>query len=118
MGGGATPEAGAEMIPPGPNAPMSKEQELEALKLQARQLEEQLQAISARLREAEHGGAIRRLLAVVDPEQCTACRICQEVCPVNAISVENVARIDGEACTGCGQCVVECPQGAISLKKC
>jgi len=54
--------------------------------------------------------------ARVDPEKCTGCGLCVEVCPVEAIRLEgDVAVVDPKACTGCGTCVDECPNGAIAL---
>ena len=55
-------------------------------------------------------------VARVDPEKCTGCGLCVEVCPVEAIRMEgDVAVVDPKACTGCGTCVDECPNGAIAL---
>jgi ferredoxin len=73
---------------------------------------------------APEGSALRQIrlrrtaypaIARVDPEQCTACGVCEAVCPAGAISVDDVARIDAARCAGCGLCVAECPQGALSL---
>ncbi|HVN24217.1 MAG TPA: 4Fe-4S binding protein [Syntrophorhabdales bacterium] len=55
--------------------------------------------------------------AKVDEETCTACGACAEVCPVDAITVEDSAKIDAEACTECGACVEECPVEAIKLEE-
>ena len=55
------------------------------------------------------------MAAIVNEELCTACGICQEACPSDAITVEDVARVDAEKCTECGVCVDECPNDAISL---
>jgi NAD-dependent dihydropyrimidine dehydrogenase PreA subunit len=52
---------------------------------------------------------------VVDEENCTACEMCIEVCPVEAITVNDVAVINEDECTECGACVEECPNGAILM---
>jgi len=45
---------------------------------------------------------------------CIACRICEKVCPFDAIHVENnLAVIDYEKCRQCGLCVEKCPRNII-----
>ena len=56
-----------------------------------------------------------RTSAAVDNDLCTACGFCVDVCPEQAISVDDVATIESGRCTGCGACVVECPTAALSL---
>ncbi|HHY37968.1 MAG TPA: 4Fe-4S dicluster domain-containing protein [Clostridia bacterium] len=47
---------------------------------------------------------------------CDQCGDCAEVCPVEAIKLENgVYKIDRDECTGCGACVDACPKGAMIL---
>jgi len=58
---------------------------------------------------------IKKLRAMVDTRVCTGCGICQDVCPVAAISIDTVAQVDQMKCTGCGLCTTECPQGALTL---
>lgn len=53
--------------------------------------------------------------AVVDEDTCISCGACVDVCPVDAISMEDKAVIDADTCTECGVCVDECPVDAISL---
>ena len=56
------------------------------------------------------------MAATVDVDKCTGCSECVEVCPVEAITLENEkAVIDEENCTDCAVCVAECPTEAISV---
>ncbi|MGQ9508989.1 MAG: 4Fe-4S binding protein [Thermodesulfobacteriota bacterium] len=55
------------------------------------------------------------MAVIVNEEKCTGCGTCEEVCPVEAIEVENgKAVVDPEACVDCGTCIEECPEKAIS----
>ena len=48
---------------------------------------------------------------------CIACRLCEKVCPTEAITVEdNLASIDYEKCINCGQCEQKCPKKIIHVK--
>lgn len=51
-------------------------------------------------------------------EKCTACRRCEQRCPVGAIAVgpDRVAVVDFEKCYGCGECVAACSFGAIGIQ--
>jgi heterodisulfide reductase subunit A len=55
--------------------------------------------------------------ATVDPDKCSGCRICNDLCPFGAIIYledEMVTEINHALCQGCGTCVAACPAGAIS----
>jgi len=54
--------------------------------------------------------------AKINKDDCVACGACAEVCPVEAITVDDVAVVDEEKCTDCGTCVDECPQECIALE--
>ena len=59
-------------------------------------------------------------IAVIDEEKCSGCRICNLLCPYNAISCiedEKVCRINEALCKGCGTCAAACPSGAITHKQ-
>jgi NAD-dependent dihydropyrimidine dehydrogenase PreA subunit len=51
----------------------------------------------------------------IDKETCTGCAACADVCPVDAIKVDDVAIVDENECIDCGTCVEECPVEAIEL---
>ncbi len=51
----------------------------------------------------------------VDLEKCDGCGTCVDICPVEAIKVNDKAKIDEDECVGCGACVDECPQEALKL---
>jgi len=47
-------------------------------------------------------------------DSCTNCGVCEDECPVGAISEADDARvIDGDTCTDCGACAEVCPVDAI-----
>ncbi len=55
--------------------------------------------------------------ASVDEAKCSGCRICNNLCPFNAIIFHEdrmVTEINPALCQGCGTCVAACPAGAIS----
>jgi len=54
-------------------------------------------------------------VARMDSETCTACQICAERCPVDAIDVDAFATVDVEKCLGCGVCYPTCPSDSVSL---
>ena len=54
--------------------------------------------------------------ACVYEEECTACGICEERCPMEAIAVNDVATINQDRCIGCGVCVTTCDVDALALK--
>ena len=53
--------------------------------------------------------------AVVDESQCTACAMCLERCPVDAVSMDEYAKVDRDVCLGCGLCASDCSMEAISM---
>ena len=53
----------------------------------------------------------------IDKSTCTGCGICVQVCPVDAITVNQVAEIDEATCIDCGSCIAECPNTAIFMER-
>ena len=61
--------------------------------------------------------ALEPIKASINETQCSGCRICNGLCPFNAISFHEdtmVSVINSALCQGCGTCVAACPAGAIS----
>lgn len=48
------------------------------------------------------------------PEACTGCEACVEICPENAIKMENDLPVINEImCSGCGACIPSCEENAL-----
>jgi MinD superfamily P-loop ATPase len=59
-------------------------------------------------------------LAVIDPEKCIACGICDDVCRFEAIVPgpgTEPYRVDSLACEGCAACFYQCPEEAIRMEE-
>jgi MinD superfamily P-loop ATPase len=57
-------------------------------------------------------------LAIIDPDLCTACGICAEVCRFEAIIPgDDTYRVDDIACEGCASCFYQCPTEAIRMEE-
>ncbi len=55
--------------------------------------------------------------ATIVAESCSGCRICNNLCPYNAIvfhEEEEVSEVITALCQGCGTCVAACPSAAIT----
>ncbi|UCD98078.1 MAG: CoB--CoM heterodisulfide reductase iron-sulfur subunit A family protein [Chloroflexota bacterium] len=55
--------------------------------------------------------------ASINSETCSGCRICNDLCPYNAIVFhedQNVSEVITALCQGCGTCVAACPSSAIN----
>ena len=51
----------------------------------------------------------------INKETCTGCGACVNVCPVEALKLEEgKAIVDEGTCIDCGACISECPVEAIS----
>jgi heterodisulfide reductase subunit A len=61
--------------------------------------------------------ALEPVRASIDADRCSGCRICNNLCPFNAIVFHEdrgVSEVMAALCQGCGTCVAACPAGAIS----
>ena len=58
-------------------------------------------------------------VALVDPNFCSSCGVCVEICPYSAPKFNEKtgkAEIQATLCKGCGLCVASCRSGAIHLR--
>jgi len=61
--------------------------------------------------------ALEPVRATIDEDKCSGCRICNDLCPFNAIVFHEdraVSEVNPALCQGCGTCVAACPAKAIS----
>jgi electron transport complex protein RnfB len=58
-----------------------------------------------------------RVLAVINEAQCIGCKLCIQVCPVDAIvgRAKRMHTVLPELCTGCELCLPPCPVDCIDL---
>ena len=58
-------------------------------------------------------------LSMIDTDTCTGCGTCVDLCPTDAITLENdeYAVRQEKSCIGCGVCARFCPEIAISLQE-
>lgn len=55
------------------------------------------------------------MAANINSDKCTGCGACVEVCPVDAIKLQNGNAVVGDECVECGACINECPNEAIEV---
>lgn len=58
--------------------------------------------------------SVDQFVPQVDPDLCTGCGTCADVCQFNAIVLlKDVPKVFPSLCHGCGSCTLQCPEGAI-----
>jgi heterodisulfide reductase subunit A len=62
---------------------------------------------------------VEAITASIDEKLCSGCRVCNALCPYEAISFDEsakVSRVSQVLCKGCGVCAAACPSNAISVQ--
>ena len=54
----------------------------------------------------------------LDPERCTGCRLCAQVCPHAVFEMHDgkAVIVDRDACIECGACAMNCAWAAITVE--
>ncbi|HJX06040.1 MAG TPA: DUF362 domain-containing protein [Candidatus Nanoarchaeia archaeon] len=66
--------------------------------------------VSPKSKIDEHGLAV----PVIHEEECTACGLCEEVCPSGAAKVKDKVEINNAQCWSCTNCVYNCPNNTLT----
>ena len=63
------------------------------------------------------------IISFVNPDRCAGCKICEAMCPYNAITIHEkvdykgrryiVTEVNIEACKGCSACSMACPSNVV-----
>jgi heterodisulfide reductase subunit A len=77
-------------------------------------------AAGAIMQKLVPGGKItlEPVVARVDGDLCSGCRICESLCPFGAVDdvdKDGIVSIQETMCRGCGICAAACPSGAITV---
>jgi heterodisulfide reductase subunit A len=60
---------------------------------------------------------IAMIRSVADEKRCSGCELCAEICPYEAITMnDRIAVVNEMDCRGCGACAAICPSSAITLR--
>lgn len=62
---------------------------------------------------------ISPVVAHIDPQACSGCKVCLALCPYGALlfnEADQVAYVNEAVCKGCGTCVPSCGSGALTVR--
>ena len=62
---------------------------------------------------------VEPVVADINADACSACHICEALCPYTALSYDpqqKVMTVNQVLCKGCGVCPSACPSGAITMR--
>jgi len=59
------------------------------------------------------------MTSLIDPDLCTGCQTCIQLCPYSAIDFDEgkkISVVNEPLCKGCGSCAGACPSNAAQIK--
>ncbi|MHA1269248.1 MAG: 4Fe-4S binding protein [Candidatus Helarchaeota archaeon] len=61
---------------------------------------------------------LRLIKAIIDPDRCSKCGLCVEICPYNALTFgdNGIPVVNEIICKGCGTCVSICRSESVTLR--
>ena len=73
--------------------------------------------IATKKRMGIHVLSTSNYVSRIEAEACTSCGICEELCPMDAVTLngEDVVEVDESLCIGCGVCAGTCEFDAVQL---
>ena len=51
----------------------------------------------------------------VDTDKCIGCGLCEKICPMKNITIEEQKAVSSDRCTMCYRCINKCPKQALTL---
>jgi heterodisulfide reductase subunit A len=63
--------------------------------------------------------AVAPMISFIDPDICTGCQTCIELCVYSAIEFNEfrgISEVNEAVCKGCGSCSAHCPSGAAQVR--
>jgi anaerobic sulfite reductase subunit C len=61
-------------------------------------------------------GIIGAVMPAITDQACSECEACIDVCPDDAIALDETVTVDRQRCMVCGKCILACPTGTLAEK--
>jgi NAD-dependent dihydropyrimidine dehydrogenase PreA subunit len=61
---------------------------------------------------------VKKMPLKVNPDLCNGCGVCEDICPVDAIRLDEEGKpyIKYDECWYCGSCEKDCPTAALRME--
>ncbi|BBO74995.1 hypothetical protein DSCW_24120 [Desulfosarcina widdelii] len=61
-------------------------------------------------------GIIGAVMPTITDQACSGCEACVDVCPDDAMVLDETVAVDSQRCMACGKCILACPTGTLDEK--